>query len=76
MSNSILDTCAGIFRNLVAATTTTTPATADMDSHEAVNEVKKSGLFVQCSFALVCTATFSEKEAATVCTTTRSGDPD
>lgn len=47
-----------------AATTPT--ATTNMDVDMAVNEEKKPGLFAQCSFAIIRTAAFSEKDAESV----------
>ena len=68
MTNSLFDTCAGIFRSSIGITAS---ATTTMDADMAVNEDKKPGLFAQCSFAIIRTAAFSEKDAASVRKMTR-----
>ncbi len=70
MTTSLLDTCASIFRGFIG---TTTPATANMkmEDDKAAAVDKKAGLFAQCSFALVRTAIWPQKEVDLVSPLTR-----
>ena len=67
MTNSLLNTCAGIFRSFVG---NAEPAPSNMATDDAADE-KKPGLFAQCTFALIRTATWPQQGAEIVSARTR-----